>query len=553
MYLGIDVGGTHTDAVAVENGAVRASCKIVTRHEDLLASINGALEEILAQVDAGAVRQLNLSTTLSTNALVQGRIDDVGVLVSCGPGVDPASFAPGRHFYIIDGAIDHRGVESRALDKAAAARAVDDCRKQGVNVFAAVTKFSIRNPSQEIALKEAAQDADFVTMGHTLAGRLGFPRRVATAYFNCAVWRLYNGFVNAVSESIRAMGLNCPVGMLKADGGTLPLDVSRSFPVQSIFSGPAASVMGIIALCDIRQDSVIFDIGGTTTDIAVFAEGAPLIERDGISIGGHPTLVRALRVRSIAVGGDSALSVAGGLVRVGPQREGPSMAAGGGRPTLTDALNAAGRSAYGDVAASEKGIADMARDYGVDARKFAETAIRSAVDHIHQETRAFLAEINERPVYTIHEMLEDRRIVPNRVYLMGGPSHSMSGDVREAFKTPVIVPENASVANAVGAALTRTTHDVHLFADTQRGFLLIPSLELSEEVGKNFDLKAAEVEAKRRLGERLREIDASTGFDDVEITESSSFNMVSGYGTVGRNIRVKAQVKPGVLERINQS
>jgi hypothetical protein len=195
----------------------------------------------------------------------------------------------------------------------------------------------------------------------------------------------------------------------------------------------------------------------------------------------------------------------------------------------------------------------MAREHGLDPQEFAESAIRAAVEKIHEETRAFLAEINERPVYTIHEMLEDRRIVPSKVYLMGGPSHALCGDVREAFKMAVIVPENAAVANAVGAALTRTTHDIHLFADTQRGVMLIPSLELSEQIGKSFDLKAAEVEARKRLSERLREIDASTGFEDVEITESSSFNMVSGYGTVGRNIRVKAQVKPGVLERIHQS
>ena len=155
-----------------------------------------------------------------------------------------------------------------------------------------------------------------------LGGALNFPRRVATAYFNCAVWRLYNQFATAVERALAGMGLgHVKVNMLKADGGTMPLPRSRRMPVQSIFSGPAASVMGIIALTDIFHDSVILDIGGTTTDIAIFADGAPLIEREGIAIGSHPTLVPALKVLSIGIGGDSAISVSrsSATVRVGPQ------------------------------------------------------------------------------------------------------------------------------------------------------------------------------------------------------------------------------------------
>jgi hypothetical protein len=163
-----------------------------------------------------------------------------------------------------------------------------------------------------------------------------------------------------------------------------------------------------------------------------------------------------------------------------------------------------------------------------------------------------VAEINEQPVYTIHELLEGRRITPSKVYLMGGPSQALRMDVFKAFKLSVTVPENAAVANAVGAALTRTTHDVHLFADTQRGRLVIPSLGYSARIDRDYDLHQARADAAARLGEHLQAIQADAGPEDVEVTEATSFNMVAGLGSVGKNIRVKAQVKPGVTQRINQ-
>ena len=116
MLLGIDVGGTHTDAVAIDlEGEVKvvASTKVLTRHDDLLTSVTEALEEILKEVDRNAVTQLNLSTTLSTNAIVQGKTEDVGVIVSSGPGIDPHNSMLCRDFHVIDGSIDHRGNEDR--------------------------------------------------------------------------------------------------------------------------------------------------------------------------------------------------------------------------------------------------------------------------------------------------------------------------------------------------------------------------------------------------------------------------------------------------------
>ncbi|MDD3311919.1 hydantoinase/oxoprolinase family protein [Pseudodesulfovibrio sp.] len=560
MLLGIDVGGTHTDGVAVDTTAgaeVVASCKVPTRHDDLLFSVTGALEDLLGKVDRAKVRQLNLSTTLSTNAIVQGKTEDVGVIVSSGPGIDPHSFMICRDYHVIDGSIDHRGNEVRALSSRQLAEAVDACRGHGVRVFAAVSKFSTRNPRHENMIRRTVcqgregggcEHADFVTLGHRLGAALNFPRRVATAYYNCAVWRIYNEFATAVEKSLAAMGLgHVRVNMLKADGGTMPLPQSRSLPVQSIFSGPAASVMGIIALTDIFHDSIILDIGGTTTDIAVFADGAPLIEREGIHIGSHPTSVSALKVLSIGVGGDSAVTVSGGEVRVGPNRLGPPVCLGGERMALTDALNVTGGCAVGDVAASRRAVEELAGNSGLDAGDLARTAVDAAAKTIFQATRELVEEINSKPVYTIHELVEDKRVVPKKIYLMGGPAEAMKMPIFQRFQLSTEVPAHFGVANAIGAALTRTTWELELFADTQRHVLFIPSLSYRENVPSGYDLKDAKNDAVNQLIMHLDSMGVPLAAEDAQITHASSFNMVEGMDQVGRNIRVKCQVRPGVV------
>ncbi|MES9996863.1 hydantoinase/oxoprolinase family protein [Desulfovibrio aminophilus] len=558
MLLGIDVGGTHTDAVAVSRDGVAASCKVRTDHADLLVSVRGALENILSRVDRTQVRRLNLSTTLSTNAIVEGRTEEVGALLIPGPGIDPYNSMLCRHFHVLSGSIDHRGTEVKRLDQAEVAAAVDSCLKADIRVFAVVGKFSTRNPRHENAVRlalcrgeGACARADFLTLGHELGGRLNFPRRMATAFFNGAVWRLYNRFANAVEKTLADLNLgHVKVNVLKADGGTFPLALSRRMPVQSIFSGPAASVMGIIALCDITHDSVILDIGGTTTDIAVFAGGAPLVEQDGINIGSHPTLVRALKVHSIGIGGDSALTVLNGVVRVGPNRLGPAVAEGGSVPTLVDALNAAGLCALGDAEASRAAVAALARTHGREPETLAKEAVDAAAGSIHAAVREMTAEINDRPVYTIHELLEGRRIVPKKVYVMGGPAEVMKMPLFRKFQLSTEVPPDYAVANAIGAALTRSTWDLELFADTEKNVLFIPSLQHRENIPRTYTLEEARRDAVRHLLGHLGSLGVVLDSAEAQITRADSFNMVDGLATVGRNIRVKCQVKPGVAFRL---
>ena len=448
---------------------------------------------------------------------------------------------------MIAGFLDHRGTEIRVLNRQELQMAVSNCQQSNVKVYAAISKFSPRNPAHEQQMLASMQDcADYVTVGHQLSAHLNFPRRIATAYYNSAVWRIYNRFADAIEQSIREFGLRASVHILKADGGTMPMSVSRKFPVESILSGPAASIMGIIALCDIHEDAVILDIGGTTTDIAIFARGVPLIEQEGIALNSHHTLVRALKTCSIGIGGDSALRLSENGVTVGPLRLGPAMANAGQHPTLIDACNVTGIAAHGNIQASRAGLQRLAEPFSLAPQTVAEEAIHSAVRKIHQKAERLLAEINARPVYTIHELLEDNTLTPRTLYVMGGPAQTLSGTLAAEFGIPVVVPPNYAVANAVGAALTRQTFEIELFADTEKKIMVIPTLNVQQKITGRYSLEQAKQDAIRYLQEYVSQLDAQNLSPAIEITDAETFRMVSGFATVGQNIRVKCQMTPGI-------
>ncbi len=549
MKIGLDVGGTHTDAVLVGKQGIIAAAKVKTDHEQLLNSVLPALKEVLGTVDRKSVENITLSTTLTTNALLESKTDQVGVIVSSGPGIDPQHYRMGDAYYVIDGSIDHRGMEKKSLDTKQLEQAVSACRERGIRTYAVATKFSTRNPSHELLMEAAAgKDASVITAGHRLSGGLNFPRRITTAYFNSAVSRQFNEFAHAVETGITGLGITAPTTVLKADGGTMSLAASRVAPVQSILSGPAASIMGIAALCSIVHDAVILDIGGTSTDIAVFAKGLPLLEQEGISLRGNPTLVRSLKTMSIAMGGDSTIRVAEGRMSVGPDRSGPCMAAGGAYPALIDALNITGEANFGDTDASRRGIMELARNAGTDPEALSNEAVDIAVTTITKAVQRMVREIQERPVYTIHDLLHAERIAPSQVYIVGGPAKAFADRLSSSLGMQTVVPRLHSVANAIGAAVTRTTMELELFADTERQVLLVPRLSVQKKISANYSLEQARKDAVQYLRASL---DASLQAADeipVQILEASSFNMIQGSRMVGRNMRVRCQIRPGHSE-----
>ncbi|MFT3957784.1 MAG: hydantoinase/oxoprolinase family protein [Desulfovibrio sp.] len=482
----------------------------------------------------------------------------------------------GANVCVVPGGLDHRGVEVSPLRTAPLPAAVREWEAAGVAAVACVGKFSPRNAAHELAMSEAVRSAApqmSITAGHRLSGRLNFPRRMATAYFNAAVQRLHNEFLDAVEVALAEAGITASVRLLKADGGAVPLPLSRREPVQSILSGPAASVMGVLALCGgskaMRQGcSLLLDMGGTTTDMALFVDGSPVVDRDGMLLKGRRTLVRALASVSIGVGGDSLLTVdaASGTARpvqVGPLREGPAMAFGGSRPTLLDALNvlnaaaadrggvcevAGGDAVAGDVPASIAGIAALAEEYGLSPESLAQMAADDALAQVAAAARTLTDGINARPIYTLAALKAVREARPQHVWLVGGPAACVARRMSKALNMPVETPAHADVANAVGAALTLPTDALELYADTGRCVLTIPALELTERVGKGYSLSEARQRASALLRERLEAAGVSGA--RVEVTEADIFATLDDAGFGSKDIRVVCQVVPGLSAKV---
>ncbi|MDD2467615.1 MAG: hydantoinase/oxoprolinase family protein [Desulfobulbus sp.] len=551
MRIGIDIGGTHTDGVLIDGNRLLAAAKAPTNHDNLLESISQVLHAVLSGQDSVRVQTLNLSTTLTTNAIITGKTDPVGMLVVGGPGIAAKHYRIGDHYHQIYGSLDHLGTETSALDEPDLEEAINACSDQEVKCFGVVCKFSPRNPAYENRiLEELGNKAEFVTLGHLVSGQLNFGRRIHTAYYNSAVWRTFQRFAKALTASLKGFNLEAEVNILKADGGTMPLARALELPVQSIFSGPAASVMGILATSPAREDMLMLDIGGTTSDIALFAGGEPLLEREGIAIEDRPTLVRAIHVESIGIGGDSLIKVEDGVVKTGPDRLGPCMAAGGSVPSLMDALNVLGLAAFGEVAASQSGMEQLAASHGMAIEDLANKAIAAALNAIVTKIEALVKMVNTKPVYTIHEILEDREIKPQKLIVIGGPAAVFQDLLAKRLGLAVEVPPLHGVANAVGAALTRTTSHLALTANTARGQLSVPMLGIFRSIGRGFSLQDATDEARKLLVEDLASAGVTMADNEIQITQADAFNMVEGSYTSGKNIRVVAQVRPAVVTRL---
>ena len=547
MILGLDVGGTHTDVVLIKDKKILKTVKVITNHDDLVKSIYEAITKVMVSISDFKLSKVNLSTTLATNAIVNDKVDPVCVIVSSGPGIDSKNFKIGQKYFNVDGSIDHRGDQVLEIDYNKLKDIQNELKNSEIDLFSVISKFSTRNSSHERGIgKEIESLSLFTSYGHRLSGTLNFPARIFTAYFNSSVWKIYDSFANAIEKSRKKFNLPDEINILKADGGTISLEKARSIPVETILSGPAATNMGIISLCNIDEDFLVLDIGGTTTDISFFTNKSPIIEKDGAVIMGRKTLVRSIKTLSVGIGGDSVILIDNDDLTVGPARVGPSMAEGGEFPTLVDLFNSSNDFEFKNYNKSKDGINDLSKKGKFSFDQIVQMGIDYAVDKIYKTSLKVLNEINERPLYTIHEVLENEKLNLQKIVIVGGPAKMIEKYISKKFNLPVIIPENYIVANAIGAALAKNTVEIELFADTSRSFLSIPVLDIYKKVDLTYTIEEAKKDAILYLYEHCIFLGLKISKEDIDITEQSSFNIIEGYGMVGRDIRVKSQIKADV-------
>lgn len=543
MIIGLDVGGTNIDAVIIKDREIISKVKMPHDKSDLLNSILNVIDKLLDGHDKSEIKRINLSTTISTNAVVKKELSKVGMLIQSGPGLNVEPLAYGDEIKFIDGSTDHRGRIVKNLDINELEKDINEFKEKNMETVGVVTKFSTRNSSHEKKIEELTRDKfEFTTMGHNISGKLNFPRRMHTTYLNSAVHNAFNLFASDIKSSLEQRDISAPIYVLKADGGTMDLASAEDKPVETVLSGPAASFMGINALIPKESDGIFLDIGGTTTDIFFLIDGVPVFEPLGITIDKYKTLVRSLYSVSIGLGGDSSIEVKDGELVIESKD--------GNNPSPTDAMIVLGLIEDGDRGRANKKMEKLGEELDLSVKEVSEKVLDIMGDIIKAEVDRNLKEINNKPVYTVKEVLHGRVIKPEFINVIGGPAKNLANVLEDKFNLPCIYPKEYHVANAIGAALAKPTMDITLTADTERKIVSVPELSLYEVIKGRYDLDSAKEQAINLLKKNIKTMysdEEEMNDEDFEIIDASSFNMVDGFFTTGKNIRVEAQVKPGLI------
>ncbi|TEB06843.1 Acetophenone carboxylase gamma subunit [Pelotomaculum schinkii] len=551
MYIGVDVGGTYTDAVLLEKNQIKASAKAPSG-KNLLSSILEAIDKVLQGVDPGRLKRIVFSTTMITNLIAERKYDPVALLLIPGPGLSYTYYQFNTFTRILTGTIDYRGRETVSLKEREVEAALDEIADQGFKKVCVIGKFSPRNTSHEkrlaMLVKEKYPDWE-VELGHLAGGQLNFPRRVVTTYLTAATRESFHHFLNLVRQSLAERQITAEALILKADGGTLPMENSDKIPVETIFSGPAASTLGALALTSPGETAVIADIGGTTTDLALILNGQPLLSAKGARIEGQLTQVRTLAVKSVPIGGDSVLERMGNEIIIHGKRMGPAYCMGGPVPTPTDALRVLGLTTLGDQNRAAEAMAILGERNG--SRVIAEKILNLVVDGISSQINKMFQEWELEPAYRVWEILQKRKVRPSTVVGVGGGANGLVDRIAEKLGCRSIIPPYAAVANAVGAAVAKTTLQLSLRADTERGSYLLQEEGFEGKIdSKQFNEK----QALDILRERLIRMAARHGLDvkpeQLEVTHQEVFNMVRDWQTKGRLIDITVQTPRGITGRI---
>ena len=565
MLLGLDVGGTFTDAVIIDGHRVVATAKRRTTKDNLMNGIGEALDAVLEGYDTSNIEQVTLSTTVVTNTIVEEKEQVVDLYVVTGPGRNVDDIFPVKPIYL-QGYTDHRGivVERTPAD---AVRGIANMvqARSGTDLAAVSAKFGGRNPQEELSITEELKNTyHAISNGSLLSGSLNFPRRTISAYFNSAVTPVFTVFKKNVEDALSARNIVAPLHILKADGGSLPVEHMVSRPVETAFTGPAATVLGLSALGVIgNQHTVALDIGGTTTDISLWKHSRPLMTKNGVSIREYPSAVRSFAVTSVGIGGESVVRLKNGNLTVGPERVGPSVALGGIEPTLGDALIVLGHANYGDFNLASRALQDLAdaiqaalQSNNINtsnnqltliktASDVAKLILQNALETIQRGVDEVITVENKRPIYVVADIVNPDIFVPEHIVVVGGTAPSLGASIGEYMDLPITIPENAAVANAIGAALALSTIELTVHVDTKRRLLVIPELGIKQQ---NCTLKRAE-QVVERVKEALSEEALRLGLDtaqEIEIISIEDFPVVEGWQSMERLITVKVQLAAGV-------
>ncbi len=332
LSLGVDTGGTFTDAVLIrDEETVVASAKSLTTRHDLAVGIGKAVEQVIrdANADPSDIKLASLSTTLATNALIEGQGEAVGLVLIGFAERDLEKHGltvamAGDPVLVIEGGHNHAGAQAAPLDEHALLAWLQTFGRD-VSAFAVAAQFATRNTEHEKRALDLIKEhtGKPVSCSHHLSSKLNGPKRAITAVLNARLIGMINRLITRAAAQLESFGITAPLMVVRGDGALISAEFALERPIETILSGPAASIVGARWLTG-ASDALVSDIGGTTTDVAMLRDGRPTIDPAGARVGPYRTMVEAVAMRTVGLGGDSETHfVSEGLtggITLGPKR-----------------------------------------------------------------------------------------------------------------------------------------------------------------------------------------------------------------------------------------
>ena len=448
MRIGVDVGGTNTDAVLMKGKEVIHGVKTTTTEEPGLGIIE-AVSSILnsSKLSPKEIESIMIGTTQFTNAFVENkRLEKVAVVrlgypatISVPPCIDFSNNLRkilGQDFWIVPGGYEFDGRFLGDWSESDIEKVAKEIAEKEIKYIAISCVFSPINEKQEIETSKIIQKYNpnsIITMSHRI-GRVGFIERENATIMNSSLGNLADKVISSFKEALVKLNITCPFYISQNDGTLMSAEIVKNYPVLTFASGPTNSMRGAAFLSG-HKDAIVVDIGGTTTDFGVIKEGFPRESSIPVDIGGVRTNFRMPDLISIGLGGGSLVKIVNDEISVGPESVGyklnsESFIFGGKTLTTSDIAVAKGIANFGD---------------------------KNNVKHIDDLTiDRSLEKIKEMVEEGIDRIKLNKDLVP--VVLVGGGSVLVKGNLKGAKE--VLIPDHSDVANAIGASLAQAGGEI---------------------------------------------------------------------------------------------
>lgn len=544
MLIGIDIGGTFTDIVAISAGRILHQYKVLTT-DDVLCCVLAALDKLLPDIAPSDIQRICLSTTLITNALVKNKLAATQLITMPGPGVNSNKLFPVIPI-ALSGYINHLGEIIAPPPELGSTQ----LQALGDNI-AVCGKFSVRNAANEVALAKQIRKAlpkVNVVLSSDLSGKLNFIRRTNTTYYAAATKSIFLEFAAKISEALSMRGITAPVSILKADAGTVDMNFAKENTAELIFTGPAASVLGIAALLKPSTSSIALDIGGTTTDISFWQNGQPVLDEHGAQIAGYNTDIDSFYLHSIALGGNSIIRLLDDHISIGPDVSRNCLCLGGDTLTVTDILVYLDKFTFGNKNAVHMYLEQTYRH--ITPEQLATDIFNHLLTTLTDTIADLIRKLNLKPVYTVADLTHPNIFKPTTLIGVGGAAAGIVPAAAASMNIEYIIPDFAQVANAIGAAIAKPTIAVSLQANTLTGYYTLSQSTDRYKTGHKFGAKEAKSILRNYLVSRADTLGITICEDDIEIINFEEYPVMQNYYDKGIVINITMQIKPGILSNL---